>query len=234
MKQLFTIVALFFSMLVVAQTKLTRTTGDFNGISSATGIIAVIKQGTENEVIVSASKDELVNNIKTEVDENGVLKIYYKNPNKVSWNANKNVKLNAYVTYKSINSLSASSGSFMESDMPVHADDLKIEVSSGAEMELDIETKDCSINVSSGANAKIGGNATNTKIIASSGSYLKAEKLTTENCTASASSGAEIKIEITKKLNASASSGGAIRYKGNPTIESKKLSSGGEVKALNN
>jgi Putative auto-transporter adhesin, head GIN domain len=233
MKQLLALIALSFSINLSAQTKQTRTVTDFSGISSATGITVQIKKGIANEVIVSSSKDELVNNIKTEVDANGVLKIYYKNPNKLSWNNTKNVKLNAYVTYKSINSLIASSGSSMQADMAVQADALKIEVNSGAEMQLDIATAECSINISSGANAKIGGNATNARIVASSGSTLKAEKLTIENCTATASSGAEIKVEVTKKLNGNASSGGSIKYKGNPTIESKKTSSGGEVKSFN-
>jgi Putative auto-transporter adhesin, head GIN domain len=215
MKQLLALIALSFSINLSAQTKQTRTVTDFSGISSATGITVQIKKGIANEVIVSSSKDELVNNIKTEVDANGVLKIYYKNPNKLSWNNTKNVKLNAYVTYKSINSLIASSGSSMQADMAVQADALKIEVNSGAEMQLDIATAECS------------------RIVASSGSTLKAEKLTIENCTATASSGAEIKVEVTKKLNGNASSGGSIKYKGNPTIESKKTSSGGEVKSFN-
>ncbi len=233
MKQLLALIALSFSINIMAQTKQTRTVADFSGISSASGIAVQIKQGTVNEVIVSSSKDEMVNNIKTEVDANGVLKIYYKNPNKTSWGNNKNVKLNAYVTYKSINTLMASSGSSMVADLAVSADVLKIEVTSGAEMELDIETKECIISLNSGANAKIGGNATNAKIDASSGSNLKAEKLTIENCTATVTSGAEIKVEVTKKLNGNASSGGSIKYKGNPTVESKKTSSGGEVRGIN-
>jgi hypothetical protein len=41
-------------------------------------------------------------------------------------------------------------------------------------------------------------------------------------------------MEVTKKLSASASSGGSFKYKGNPTIEKKTTSSGGEVKAMDN
>jgi Putative auto-transporter adhesin, head GIN domain len=231
MKKLFIVAALLFSVILIAQTKQTRTVSDFNGISSASGITVQIKQGIENEIIVSSSKDELVGNIKTEVDEKGVLKIYYKNPDKMGWKTTRNVKLNAYVTYKSINSLSASSGSSLQADMALSADDLKIEVSSGAEMQVDIAATQLSINVSSGANAKIGGKATDVKIVASSGSTLKAEKLTVENCTAYLSSGADVKIEVTKKLIANASSGGNIKYKGNPTVE-KKTSSGGSVRAM--
>ncbi len=232
MKQLLALLALSFSINLMAQTKQTRTTADFSGISSASGISVQIKEGTANEVIVSSSKDELVDNIKTEVDENGVLKIYYKNPKKNNWNSTKNVKLNAFITYKKINVLMASSGSSLQADVPVKATNIKIEISSGANMQVDIAAAECTINISSGAVAKIGGNATDTKIIASSGSMLKAEKLITDNCTANASSGAEVKIEITKKLNASASSGSSIKYKGNPTVESKKVSSGGQIKQM--
>ncbi len=232
MKQLCTAAALLFSIVIMAQTKQTRNVGNFSGISSATGIKVKITQGSENAVVVSSSKDELVDNIKTEVDKNGILKIYYKNPNKFNWNKNRNVQLNAYVTYKSINSLTASSGSSMESTEAVHGDALSIDVSSGAQMEVDIATTDCNINMSSGAVAKVGGNAANVKIDASSGSSFRGTNLTAENCKATLSSGAEVKMEVTKKLSASASSGGSFKYKGNPEIEKKTTSSGGEVKAM--
>jgi hypothetical protein len=234
MKQLVTVLACMFSMWAFAQTKQTRTVGDFSGISSATGIKVKITQGSENAVVVSSSKDELINNLKTEVDKNGVLKIYYKNPNKLNWNKTRNLQLNAYVTYKSINALTASSGSSMESTQAVSAEALSIDVSSGAEMELDIVTTDCNINMSSGSTAKVGGNAANVKIDASSGSSFKGVNLTAESCKASVSSGAEVKMEVTKKLSASASSGGSFKYKGNPEIEKKTTSSGGEVKAMDN
>jgi Putative auto-transporter adhesin, head GIN domain len=234
MKQLLTILVCMFSLLSFAQTKQTRTVGDFSGISSATGIKVKITQGNENAVVVSSSKDELIDNLKTEVDKNGVLKIYYKNPNKLNWNKTRNVQLNAYITYKSINSLAASSGSSMESTQAVNGEALSIDVSSGAEMELEIVTTNCTINMSSGSIAKVGGNAANVKIDASSGSSFKGTNLTAETCKATVSSGADIKMEVTKKLSASASSGGSFKYKGNPEIEKKTTSSGGEVKPMDN
>jgi hypothetical protein len=41
-------------------------------------------------------------------------------------------------------------------------------------------------------------------------------------------------MEVTKKLSVSASSGGSFKYKGNPEIEKKTTSSGGEVKPIGN
>jgi hypothetical protein len=232
MKQLFTVVALFFSVSIMAQTKQTRTVGDFSGISSATGIEVEITQGNENSVVVSASKDEFIDKMKTEVDKNGVLKIYMENKKGMGWNNRYNVKLYAYVTYKSINKLMASSGSSLETKNTLKADALSIDVNSGAKIEADIQTIDCDVVMSSGADSRVKGTATNIKMDASSGSTFKGADLSTEICRASVSSGADIKIGVSKKISASASSGGSIKYKGNPEVERKAESSGGSIRKM--
>lgn len=233
MKQLLTATALFFSTIVLAQTKQTRNVGDFSGIGSATGITVQITQGEENSVVVSSSKDELTENIKTEVDKNGVLKIFYKTKEK-GWNNNnkKGLKLNAFITFKNINKLMASSGSSLTATNTVKTDALSIDVSSGANFDAAVQATDCNITISSGSITKMSGTASNVKVSASSGSAFNAANFVAENCTASASSGAEIKIGVTKKLSVSASSGGSIKYSGNPEIERKAVSSGGQVKSL--
>jgi hypothetical protein len=232
MKQLVIIFACMFSVMAFAQTKQTRTVGDFSGISSATGIEVEITQGNENSVVVSASKDEFIEKMKTEVDKNGVLKIYMENKKGMGWNNKYNVKLYAYVTYKSINKLMASSGSSLETKNTIKTDALSIDVSSGASVEADIQTTDCEVMISSGSDTKVKGTATNIKIDASSGSTFKGADLSTETCRASVSSGAEIKIAVSKKLSASASSGGSIKYKGNPEVERKAESSGGSIRKM--
>jgi hypothetical protein len=232
MKQLVIVLASMFSVMAFAQTKQTRTVGDFSGISSATGIRVEITEGSENSVVVSASKDEFIDKMKTEVDKNGVLKIYMENKKGMGWNNRYNVKLYAYVTYKSINKLMASSGSSLESKNTIKSDALSIDVSSGATIEADIQTTDCDVMMSSGSETKIKGTAINIKLDASSGSTFKGADLATEICKASVSSGAEIKIGVSKKLSASASSGGSVKYKGNPEIERKAESSGGSIRKM--
>ncbi len=234
MKQLFTAFVLFFSSCAIAQTNQTRTVGDFSGISSASGIKVEITQGAENAVVVMASKDEFLERMKTEVDKKGVLRIYMENKKGMGWNNKYRVKLYAYITYKSINKLMASSGSILEAKNTIKAEALNVDVSSGANVSVTIQTTDCEIVTSSGSQTKMTGTATKIKMDASSGSAIKGVDLNTESCTASVSSGAEIKIAVSKKLSASASSGGSIRYKGNPEVVKKDLSSGGEVKAMGN
>jgi hypothetical protein len=232
MKQLVIVLACMFSLMAFAQTKQTRSIGDFSGISSATGIEVEITQGNENAVLVSASKDEFIDRMKTEVDKNGVLKIYMESKKGMGWNNRYNVKLYAYVTYKSINKLVASSGSSLESKNTVKSDALSIDVSSGARVDVDIETKDCEVTMSSGSDTRVKGTATNIRMDASSGSIFKGADLSTETCRAAVSSGAEIKIGVSKKLSASASSGGSIKYKGDPEVERKTESSGGSIRKM--
>jgi Putative auto-transporter adhesin, head GIN domain len=232
MKQLVIVLACMFSLMAFAQTKQTRSIGDFSGISSATGIEVEITQGSENAVVVSASKDEFIDRMKTEVDKNGVLKIYMVNKNGMGWNNRYNVKLYAYVTYKSINKLMASSGSSLEAKNTIKAEALSIDVSSGASVEADIETKDCEVIMSSGSDTRVKGTATNIRMDASSGSSFKGADLSTETCRATVSSGADIKIGVSKKLSASASSGGSVKYKGDPEVERKAESSGGSIRKM--
>lgn len=234
MKQLFTAFVLFFSSCAIAQTNQTRTVGEFSGISSATGIKVEITQGAENKVVVMASKDEFLERMKTEVDKKGMLRIYMENKKGMGWNNKYRVKLYAYVTYKSINKLMASSGSILEAKNTIKAETLNVDVSSGASVDATIQTTVCEVVTSSGSQTKMSGTATKIKMDASSGSTIKGADLNTETCTASVSSGAEIKIAVSKILSASASSGGSIRYKGNPEVDKKDLSSGGEVKAMGN
>src|SRR5580765_3965067 len=53
-----------------------RDVKNFHGIKVSNGIHLYLTQGNEEAVAVSASSDEYIRRIKTEV-ENGVLKIYY-------------------------------------------------------------------------------------------------------------------------------------------------------------
>lgn len=232
MKQLLIALACMFSVMAFAQTKQTRTVGEFSGISSATGIEVEITQGNENSVVVSASKDDFIDKMKTEVDKNGVLKIYMENKKGMGWNNKYNVKLYAYVTYKSINKIMASSGSSLESKNTIKSDALRIDVSSGASLEADIQTTDCEVTMSSGSDTRIKGTAMNIKMDASSGSTFEGADLSSETCKASVSSGADIKIGVSKKLSGSASSGGSIKYKGNPEVERKAESSGRSIRKM--
>ena len=228
MKRILTAIAILVSTAAFAQTKQPRNVSGFTGISVATGIEAELTQGNEDAVSVSASDDKLLEGLKTEVI-NGVLKIYYDS--KMKNNNFKHRKIQVFVTYKSINKLSGSSGASIKTTNTINGAALSFDMSSGAQFSGDIKTTDLTIDQSSGAVSKVSGNATSVKADISSGSIFTGPDLTSDNCKVSASSGAVLKIGVTTKLTARASSGGVVNYKGSPEVD-KSVSSGGVVSKI--
>ena len=229
MKRILTAVAILVSTVAFAQTKQQRLVSGFSGISVATGIEAEVTQGNDDAVSITASDDKYLANVKTEV-VNGVLKIYYENPNK-KWGNDKGRKIQAFVTYKSINKLLGSSGASIKTTNSISGSTLLLDMSSGAQFKGDLKTTDLTINQSSGAISKVSGSATSVNADVSSGSIFTGSDLSSDNCKASASSGAVLKLGVSTKLTARASSGGVINYKGNPDVD-KSVSSGGVVSKI--
>jgi len=226
----------FFSLAVFAQdSKLiadanatVRTlSGSFTGISVSSGIELYLSQGNEESIAVSASDEKYMDRFKTEV-ENGVLKIWYDNKG-VTWRS-ENKKLKAYVSFKTLNKLHGSAGCEVMLKGSMTADNLDMKFTSGAEFEGQINAKELTVNQNSGSQMNISGKADKIKIDVSSGAEFKGNELAVDFCDAAASSGAAVKISISKELNAKASSGGSIRYNGTALIRDISISSGGIVK----
>ena len=229
MKKLLTCVALLMCTIAWCQTKQQRTVADFTAVSGATGIRVELTQGTENAVWVSASDEKYLANIKTGV-ENGMLKIYYDNKDKMI-NKDHHIKLEVFVTYKSINKLAGSSGSMITAKNAINASAFYLDMSSGSQFTGEIKATDLKIDLSSGAMSKVSGSATDARADVSSGGIFTGSDLSTETCKASASSGGILKIGVSKKLTANASTGGIVHYKGNPEVE-KSVSLGGIVSKI--
>lgn len=236
MKFLLTTAALFVAFFATAQTKTysdpnakTRiVSGSFTKISVATGVELYLTQGNENAIAVSVSDTKYEDRFKTEI-ENGTLKIYYDNKG-VSWKSEKNRRLKAYVSYKTLESLKCSSGSNTTLTNTLNTGNLSLSFSSGSVFNGEIKAAEVTSNANSGAMVKISGKAEKLTIDVNSGANFKGANLVTTYCTASASSGGSVSIEVQKELNASANSGGDIRYTGAAVLNKGSINSGGSVK----
>ena len=226
MKKIFTATFLCFAAIAFGQGKQQRTVADFSGVSGATGIRVELTQGNENAVWVIASDDKYLEDLKTVV-EKGVLRIYYKQSAKML-KKDKNRKLQAFVTYQSINRVLGSSGAGIVAINRITAPSLLLDFSSGARFTGEIKTNDLKIDQSSGAISTVSGIASQVKADVSSGGIFSGYDLNTETCKASASSGGILRIGVSGKLTGHASSGGLIHYKGDPEVE-RSVSSGGVV-----
>ena len=204
----------------------TRQVSGFHGVSVSTGIDLYLTQKNVEEVVVEADTDDL-EKIITKV-EGGILKIYIREK---SW-FNMNWKTDprkVFVSFKTLDKLEASAGSDVNSQGILRLEKLDVDASSGSDIKLELEVNELSVGSSSGSDISLKGKATNMQANASSGSDINASELQTKKCTASVSSGSDIRVYVTDELDANASSGGDIIYSGNPARKDINESSGGDV-----
>lgn len=197
-----------------------REVGEFTGVNVGHGITLKLSQGENTEVKVK-SDDNIINHVTTVVTE-GVLKIRYKN--KIVNNAHTTV----FVTSNLLNSIKASSGSEVSSEMELKIPQLNLKASSGAIWNLKIQSDSIYCEMSSGSEGEIVGTSSFMNLKLSSGGEIDAQSLVLENCKVKTSSGGIGKLNVNSSLEVNASSGGEIYYKGNAKVNSK-LSSGGSV-----
>lgn len=226
-----------------------RNVGKFTGVSVSGGIKVNFTQGQKQTVIVETNPN-LQEFVSTEI-ENGILVISLKNKDNINLNFKKllvtieapqltSVKVSSGSFFTTVNTIAEnnftaeiSSGANLTADLNIN-NKTKIDISSGSSMRMDLKTETLEFEGSSGSMATITGKAETTVVNLSSAASCNAQDLISKNGAARASSGANLKMNVTESLNVAASSGASIRYKGNPTlVGAGKSSSGGSVKPLN-
>jgi len=208
-----------------AQDSEVRTLTSFTGVKAAEAIDVYLKKGDKESVKVEVTGTS-VSNVITEVS-GSYLKIHMKEGNY----RNRTVKV--YVTYVSINKISASSASNVFSEGTIKSSSLNVSVSSAASIEISVDAQTLTADASSAGDIVLEGKATNVEMEASSAGDIDAYGLESEGANASASSAGSIKVSVSKELDARASSGGSVRYRGSPGKTNTDSSSGGSVKKSN-
>ena len=227
MKKIVSVLLLSVSVLVgQAQDSEVRAVGSFTGVKSSEAIDVYLKKGERENVKVEVSGVKL-SDVLTEIS-GSYLKIHMRQGN----NRNRGT-VKVHVTYVSLNKISASSASNVFSEGIIKSNQMEISVSSAAQVELQIDSEDLLVDASSAGDVVLEGKSKKLEVECSSAADVDAYKLESEIVDASASSGASIKINVTKELDAQASSGGTIRYRGNPVKTNSDSSSGGSVKKSN-
>ncbi|MEM6735055.1 MAG: DUF2807 domain-containing protein [Bacteroidota bacterium] len=247
-KSLVILLGIFVAVATFAQSE-TRSLSSFSSISAHEGINVYLSEGSEEQARI------IVNGGNVEIDEvlteilGDRLKIHLKD--KRGWNKNRNVDVDVFVTYKSLDGLSASSAASIKAEDVIKANgdfdvdvssagdieakivgiaELEVEASSAGDADLEIEAEEIEANVSSSGGIDIKGIVGFQDINASSSGDYEGFDLVSTEAEVSASSGGSIEINVKEKMRARASSGGSIRYDGNPSYVNSDASSGGRVK----
>jgi len=227
MKSFLLILFTAFSLQLFAQTIINdknaevRNVGSFSAIKVSGGIDVYLSQSDNYALAVSASEDKYRDAIKTEV-RNGVLNISY-NGSGIRFNSN--LRLRAYVSFKTLESLEGSGACDFIINGTFKGNSLKAKLSGACDIKGNINFENLDLSLSGASTVKANGTVSNIKIDASGASDIKNYDLVVDNCIADISGASDIKITVNKSLNAKASGASSLYYKGNP--EKKDVSSSG-------
>jgi len=208
-----------------------RSVGSFHGIDVSTGIKLIITEGDTEEVAVSASKTEYRDKIVTKV-ENGILKIRYESQLGAINTKKESKNLKAYVSYKTLDKLSATTGAEVEVNGVLKSSSLDLVSNTGGTIKGEIDITTLDVDQNTGSRVTLTGKADNLEVDGDTGSKFLGEQLKTTNCNASVSTGAQVIITVEKELSAKANTGGYIKYKGGGVIRDVKINTGGSVSKI--
>jgi hypothetical protein len=237
MKKFFFLLAVgFISVVATAQKTINdpmaelRSAKGFQAIKVSGGIDLYLSYGDE-AVAVSAKDAETRNHIKTEVSD-GVLKIWFEWKEKGNIIFSNNKQLKAYVSYKTLQALSASGGSDIRVDGTINSKNLSLNISGGSDFKGKVQVEKLSVDASGGSDVDIEGNATTIDVDASGGSDFNGFGLVVETANLEASGGCDIELTVNGSLTASASGGSDIRYKGGAKFNETRSSGASSVKKV--
>ncbi|MBT1695794.1 DUF2807 domain-containing protein [Fulvivirgaceae bacterium PWU4] len=225
-KFVFVVLACSVVMAYGQQTE-TRKVEPFTGVKTQEGVDVYLKKGDKESVRVEVTGTS-PDNVITEVS-GSYLKVHMKE----GVGRFTRVDAKVYVTYVNVNKLSASSAGSIFSEGTLKANNMEISASSAGSIEVNVEAHSIESSASSAGDVELKGKTQSLSVDASSAGEIDAYDLEAENVEAEASSGASVKISVSKALSARASSGGDIRYRGNPDKQVTNSSSGGSVRKSN-
>lgn len=183
---------------------------EFSRLDVSSGVILVADVGKPQSVVVSTHHGDYSD---FEIDvRNGELSVSRK-WNRLSWHDKKS-DYKVVVSMPSLSALDVSTGSHAKVSN-IRAEQLSLDLSSGAHVSLDGECENCIIDLASGAN-------------------LNAKMLKCESANIDVSSGGYGIVSVARTVNGDASSGGHVAVYGNPELVTISKSSGGRIKIVSN
>ena len=198
----------------------------YHGIEVSSAINLYLSQGDEETVAVSAPDTQLRDRIKTEVVD-GVLKISLEGKR---WSMG-STKLKAYVSFTTLDKLTASGASDIFVDGVISGDHLFLDLSGASDFKGAINVKELQLDQSGASDAHITGAVSGTATIHSSGaSDVKGYDLVIQNCEVHASGASDIRLTVNKELSAEVSGASSVYYKGEGTIRESHASGASTVK----
>ena len=204
-----------------------RSLKGYHGIEVSDGIDLYLSQGDEETVVVSAKDIKMRDRIRTEV-VNGILRISLPH----GWTV-RDYRLKAYVSFTTLDRLTASGASDVFVDGVIAGDHLFVSLSGASDFKGAVNVRQLKIEQSGASDARLTGVVSELANFNSSGSsHIKGYDLVTQSCTVDASGASDIQITVNKELSASLSGASNVYFKGDGVIRETHSSGASAVKKV--
>ncbi|NCT95340.1 MAG: DUF2807 domain-containing protein [Chitinophagaceae bacterium] len=205
-----------------------RKVSGYTAVEVSGAIDLYLSQGTEEAVAVSASEQEIISRIRTELKGN-ILHIYF-DAKGLNWKRWGNHKMKAYVTFKNLRGIEASGACNVRATEAIRGDELKIQMSGASDFRGELQVKNLQLEASGASQMRVSGMAEQLRVDANGASDIKGYDLKADKARIDASGASVVRITINKEFNASASGGSSIYYRGEGLIRDINTSGGATVK----
>jgi len=204
-----------------------RDVSSFNEISVSGSIDLFLSPDEKETVVVSANDNRYRDRIVTRVVNNR-LEIYFDNKGNFRWPDN--MKLKAYVSFKTLQKIKASGSSDVFVNGVIKSESLELSLSGSSDFQGAMHVESLVLHQSGSSDSRISGKAERIKIDVSGASDVKGYDMEVNYCEVEASGASDIQITVNKEMNARASGASDIYYKGNGVIREVKSSGSSSVK----
>lgn len=229
-----------------------RKVASFNAIKVSNAIDLYLTQSTVNKVAVSATNEEIRDQIITEV-EGGVLIIRLgENRSWFNWKKWGNYKTKAYVSIKDINAIEATGASDIHIVNTIVSPKMNIKLSGASDLKGNIEggtiiynisgASDCrnqveantiAINGEGASRIELSGKVDDLSVIVSGASDARLYELSSKGAILKAAGASNIQATVAEIVKANASGASNINYRGNPSVKESKASGASNIKHKN-
>lgn len=207
-----------------------RHVSGYHGIRVSNAFDLYLSQGSEETVAVSARDSVLRTYIRTEVVD-GILRIWLdeKRWKRLGTRLGNN-KLKAYVSFTTLDEITASGASDVYVDGIIGGDKLDLDLSGASGFKGAVKVGTLEVEQSGASNSHVTGIVSGQAVIRTSGgSELNGYDLMIQDCDAHASGASNIYITVSKGLTADASGASSIFYKGEGVLRESHSSGASSV-----
>ena len=216
-------ILLIFSIPVSSQTQIDRNLGDFSKVAVYDGINLEIIKSDENKVEITGRNTSFV----VVKNKNGDLKIRLNLEKRFSGDRTKVV-----LSYKTLYSIISHEGSNVYSKDTISQADLNIKANTGSSIDVLLDLNTFNSTAATGATINVSGKVNYHDSSVSTGAEINAQKLTTDETYASATTGGSLSVSAIKELEANSKLGGIINVYSRTDKITESISVGGVVNYL--